>query len=277
MPQTAQTIASGHGWRVSDVVCTDGPHDPRFEEQHDSICIAVVLDGAFRYRSAHGEALLAPGTLLLGNLGQSFECGHDHSTGDRCLCFNFTPEYLESVLAGVPGVKHADFRAPKLPPSPRLIPLVSTGLAAARAADAPILEEMAVRLAGYAAARQADVAPALCILPHEERIITESLRLIENELSDLSGKTLSLSALSQRFALSPYRFLRLFHRMVGMTPHQYVLHLRLGRAALRLLTGEDEISAIAFDEGFGDLSTFNRRFRTLIGKTPSQFRVTAVP
>ncbi len=275
MPQTAHTIASGPGWQVSDVVCTDGPQDAKFEEQHDSICIAVVLDGAFRYRGAHGQALLAPGTLLLGNAGQSFECGHDHSTGDHCLSFNLTPEFLEHVVAGVPGVTQTDFRAPKLPPSPRLIPLVSAGVAATQSADALALEEITVRLAGYAAARQADSAPRLRILAQEERIVGESLRLIEAGLS--AGATPSLTHLSQRFDLSPYRFLRLFHRLVGMTPHQYVLHLKLGRAALRLLTSDDDISAIAFDEGFGDLSTFNRRFRTLLGKTPGQFRVSSWP
>ncbi len=135
-----------------------------------------------------------------------------------------------------------------------------------------MLEEIAVRLAGYAAARQADVPPKLRIQAHEERIVAESLRLIEAEVSASEGETLSLTALSNRFGLSPYRFLRVFHRLIGMTPHQYVLHVRLGRAALRLLTSDDDISAIAFDEGFGDLSTFNRRFRTLLGKTPGQFR-----
>jgi AraC-like DNA-binding protein len=57
-----------------------------------------------------------------------------------------------------------------------------------------------------------------------------------------------------------------------MTPHQFVLHTRLGRAAVRLRTSDEPISGIAFDAGFGDLSTFNRRFRRLMGCSPGDYR-----
>ena len=73
--------------------------------------------------------------------------------------------------------------------------------------------------------------------------------------------------------MSPYHFLRTFRRVVGMTPHQYVLHTRLHRAAVRLRRSDDAISTIAFDAGFDDLSSFNRRFRRVTGENPSAYRV----
>ena len=57
-----------------------------------------------------------------------------------------------------------------------------------------------------------------------------------------------------------------------MTPHQYVLRTRLHRAAVRLRRSDETISAIAFDAGFSDLSTFNRRFRRLMGASPGAYR-----
>jgi AraC family transcriptional regulator len=57
-----------------------------------------------------------------------------------------------------------------------------------------------------------------------------------------------------------------------MTPHQLVLRTRLHRAAVRLRTSDEPISTIAFDAGFGDLSTFNRRFRRLMGCSPGAWR-----
>ncbi len=54
--------------------------------------------------------------------------------------------------------------------------------------------------------------------------------------------------------MSPYHFLRTFRQVAGMTPHQFVLRTRLHRAAVRLRTSDEPISAIAFDAGFGDLS-----------------------
>jgi AraC-like DNA-binding protein len=72
--------------------------------------------------------------------------------------------------------------------------------------------------------------------------------------------------------MSPYHFLRTFRQVTGLTPHQYVLHTRLYRAAQRLRSSRESVSCIALDAGFNDLATFNRRFRRLIGVTPTAFR-----
>jgi AraC-like DNA-binding protein len=72
--------------------------------------------------------------------------------------------------------------------------------------------------------------------------------------------------------MSPYHFLRTFRVVVGVTPHQFILHTRLRRAAVRLRRTTDGISAIAFAAGFNDLSTFNRRFLRIMGLSPSAYR-----
>jgi hypothetical protein len=95
MGLTANVLASGSGWRVQDVVCTFGPHDRPFAERHHGVCVAAVTEGTFQYRSTLGSAVLAPGALLLGNDHHAFECRHEHGTGDRCLSFRLTPEFLE--------------------------------------------------------------------------------------------------------------------------------------------------------------------------------------
>jgi AraC-like DNA-binding protein len=70
--------------------------------------------------------------------------------------------------------------------------------------------------------------------------------------------------------------LRIFRQVAGMTPYQFLLKTRLHRAAVRLRTSEAAISTIAFDAGFNDLSTFNRRFRREIGETPGVYRARRV-
>ena len=79
------------------------------------MCIALVTEGTFRYRSANGSAVMTPGSLLLGNVATCFECGHQHGIGDRCLSFQFSPEFLEPVFAATARGRFG-FRAPRLPP-----------------------------------------------------------------------------------------------------------------------------------------------------------------
>jgi AraC family transcriptional regulator len=274
MSLNARPLASGAGWRVDDVICTAGPHDRPFEERHDWACIALVTGGTFQYRSAHGSALLAPGALLLGNSQHCFECGHEHGGGDRCLSFHCAPEFLESVAAATPGARRTDFGIPRLPPLPGLLPLIAAAEAARDGADQVEFEELALRLAGAVSTTLAGTrgkmhAPSR----RDERRITAALRRIEAE----ADESLSLAELARTAAMSPYHFLRTFRAVVGITPHQFILQTRLRRAAKRLARSADSISAIAFAAGFGDLSTFNRRFRQVMGSAPGAYRARLSP
>src|SRR5690242_7557173 len=91
----ATRLAAGDGWSVADVICTAGPTDRSFEEEHDGISVGVVVAGTFQYRSPRGRATLTPGSLLLGDHAECYECGHEHGEGDRCVAFRFTPALFE--------------------------------------------------------------------------------------------------------------------------------------------------------------------------------------
>ena len=66
--------------------------------------------------------------------------------------------------------------------------------------------------------------------------------------------------------------LRTFRRVVGMTPHQFILRTRLQNAAVQLRQSNQPVLNIALAAGFADLATFTRRFRAIIGGTPSAYR-----
>jgi AraC-like DNA-binding protein len=57
-----------------------------------------------------------------------------------------------------------------------------------------------------------------------------------------------------------------------VTPHQYLQRARLREAATRLRTNSGKVVDIALDCGFGDISNFNRAFRTEFGVSPRAFR-----
>ena len=92
------------------------------------------------------------------------------------------------------------------------------------------------------------------------------------EFSNFAPFPIDLDGLSGEARTSPYHFLRVFRAVTGETPYQFVLRQRMRQAAVRLRTSDEQVSAIAFDAGFGDLSTFNRRFRRVMGQPPMSFR-----
>jgi AraC-like DNA-binding protein len=269
MRLTFRSLASGPGWQVTDVVCRAGPRDRPFEEQHDAVSIAIVSEGTFQYRSSVGNAVLGPGSLLLGSPGRCFECGHEHAVGDRCLSFHYAPEHFEAIVAPVPGVRRAALQAPSLPPLPDLLPLAARAEAARDDGDAAALEELGIELAVAVTSALAETAPrAQRPSARDERRVTAALRRIERD----AAEPLSLADLAAEAATSRFHFLRVFREIVGLTPHQALLRARLNRAAQNLHRSDAPITTIAFACGFNDLSTFNHRFRRAMKVTPSGYR-----
>ena len=75
--------------------------------------------------------------------------------------------------------------------------------------------------------------------------------------------------------MSSFHFLRLFAKVIGVTPHQYLVRSRLRHAARLLAAEERPITDIAFDVGFADLSNFVRTFHRAAGVSPRAFRKAA--
>jgi AraC family transcriptional regulator len=264
----SRAIAAGDGWQIGEFTCHLGPEDRPFEEQHDQVTVAAVLEGSFGYRCDAGAALLYPGAFLLGNVGACFECGHDHGIGDRCIAFKFAPSVFEEVAATAAGSHRFRFKAAMLPVTRALAAPAVAAEAKARGAG-PASEEFALRfletvLATLAGTTEAGGAPR----PGDQRRISRVLRYIEEH----ADQPLDLAQLAAQAFVSKYHFLRIFRRMVGVTPYQFLLDLRLRRAAVKLCTTSMPIAGIAFEVGFGDLSTFNAQFRDVFGASPSAFR-----
>lgn len=268
----ARILAKGHGWTVEDVVCSCGPEDRSYGEQHAQVAIAIVTSGTFQYRGSgsNGREMMTPGSLLLGSPGQCFECGHEHGVGDRCLSFHFTAEYFEAITAGA-GARGAGrtFRSLRLPPVRTLSPVIADACAALAGAADVAWEELGIRLAARAVQVDGSVEPARsAISPAAVARVTRTVRMIEAR----PATDLTLVRLAREARLSPFHFLRIFESLTGATPHRYLLRARLRAAAARLASEPARVLDVALDAGFGDVSNFNRAFRAEFGVNPRAYR-----
>ncbi len=261
---TVRRIAGGEAWSVSEIVCAAGPDDRPYAERHRGFSVSAVFAGVFTYRGERGASLLYPGGILLGNSGACYECGHRHSVGDRCVSFNLSEDAFEEI-AGTRKLRR--FSQPMLPASDKLTPLFAAieGLRT----GAPRAEELAIEVVetvvgALSGAPPAPAAPA----SWEARRVIEVLRHIEER----ADEPLDLQRMAAIAGLSRHHFLRSFRRLVGMTPYRYLLRVRMACAARRLAATRDPIITIALEAGFGDVSTFNARFRAIFGTTPSNYR-----
>lgn len=87
------------------------------------------------------------------------------------------------------------------------------------------------------------------------------------------GEELLLENIAREACFSPYHFHRVFSAVAGETLYQFILRLRLERAATVLAQHEERpVTQIALDLGFGSAATFARAFQGFFGMSASTFR-----
>jgi AraC-like DNA-binding protein len=110
-------------------------------------------------------------------------------------------------------------------------------------------------------------------------IAAARLRVIMADISaNLGDGDLSAAQIARRHRVTP-RYIHKLFESEGLTFSAFVLGQRLARAH-RVLSdprhADRNISSVAFDAGFGDLSYFNRTFRRRYAATPTDIRQTAM-
>ncbi|WP_027542351.1 AraC family transcriptional regulator [Bradyrhizobium sp. WSM2254] len=84
------------------------------------------------------------------------------------------------------------------------------------------------------------------------------------------AENLSLDQLADLTGLTSFQLIGLFKRTVGLTPHAYLVHIRLN-AACRFLKRGHSLADSALAAGFCDQAALNKHFRRCYGITPLQF------
>jgi|SRR4030095_9225416 two-component system, response regulator YesN len=91
-------------------------------------------------------------------------------------------------------------------------------------------------------------------------------------IEEYSGEELSLRRVAKAVNIHPNYLSGRFKQVTGMNFVEYVACTRFKEACRLLDDGDLRISDIAFAAGFQSLSQFNRVFKRLSGKSPTQYR-----
>lgn len=102
----------------------------------------------------------------------------------------------------------------------------------------------------------------------DSRRVLKVKSYIENHYKD----DLRLSQLADLVGMTPSAFSRFFKLRTGKNLAEYIVDVRLGFAARRLVDTSDSVAEICYCCGFNTLSNFNRLFRKRKGCNPTEFR-----
>jgi AraC family transcriptional regulator len=259
------TVLKQGALTIADYRCRLGNAERPFTELHGCASVSYVRAGTFGYRSRGRSFELVAGSVLVGNTGDEFVCTHDHrGGGDECLSFQLTPELVDSL-----GDHARSWQCVALPPLPELMVQAELCQACADGASDVGLDEAALlfvsRFLQLSAGREPEPFDTRPLL--RRRVVESALWIDENFASDID-----LASAARQAGMSAFHYLRTFSRVLGVTPHQYLVRCRLRQAARRLGSGATSITDVALDVGFRDLSNFVRTFRRAAGLSPRRFQ-----
>jgi AraC-like DNA-binding protein len=95
--------------------------------------------------------------------------------------------------------------------------------------------------------------------------------VIEYIHENASGN-ISLAAMARIAEVTPHHLASLFTKATGLSPHQYVLRVRIERAKIHLADHTLSILQVSRLVGFRTQEHFTKVFRRVAGVTPSTFR-----
>lgn len=254
--------------RIIDYRCVAGPHDAPFAECHELSSLSFVRKGSFGCRVGSARHELVPGSTLIGREGDEYLCTHEHHAGgDECLSFQLSPALVDALPRDAKSLATG-----MVPPVAELMIAGELAQAAAEGASSLGIDEAALsfwmRYASLVRGRPASTPEANT---RARRHMIDAAHWIEAHAEE----SIALEDVAAHAEQSPFHFLRLFARVIGVTPHQYLVRTRLRRAARMLAADEGSVTDVAYRVGFGDLSNFVRTFSKAAGASPGAFRKVA--
>ena len=101
-----------------------------------------------------------------------------------------------------------------------------------------------------------------------EREIQRILEFIDKNLAE----KLCIARLADQMYISTDRFYHVFKEVMGISPSEYIMEMRISKACLMLAESSHSITQIAQLCGFCTTSYFSLCFKKLLGVSPTQYR-----
>ncbi|OBK37801.1 AraC family transcriptional regulator [Mycobacterium sp. 1165196.3] len=222
---------------------------------HSEYAVAAIERGVEAVRYRGGTEHAPAGSLLLLD-ADTIHAGRPAAVDGWDYRVFYLPPALLEELAG-----HRPTFPVSTPHDPRLADRL------VRLHRRPNQQTLAAREEFEAVCTEILTRYARCTIPRQPPLAVG--KVLRHLAADLQ-RTPTLDELATVAGLPRFQLLRAFRRETGVTPHRYLLQLRL-RCAQQLLTAGHAVAYAAAQSGFYDQAHLHRHFRHTFAATPGRF------
>lgn len=236
---------------------------------HDTWAVGVVETGLLRLGTARGEWIGGPGTIL------AFAPGEIHSAEAlSARGYRYRMVYPSAELVREIGVSDGAHKVDQPFRTPVFTDHELAGMLAR--AHQPLMDgcrdaKAESRLVSTLRSlwRTHGGADASSASHHPGDL--DAIERARDYLGARFSKQVRLAAVATECGMSAFQLIRVFHRVLGVTPYAYLVQLRVNRARDLLHQGVN-VSEVAYSCGFSDQSHLTRVFKKAVGVPPGTYR-----
>src|SRR6185369_10000295 len=274
MPEsTVQSLLETPTVAVWDVGCQGSCRQQSAEECATDTHLVFPYRGVYARHLGRDQAVAEANQVLFFNATEGYRVSHPVPGGDACLSLVISEALLrelapKALLRDGAGLA---FRRQRLRIDPRtqvLVALLRQSLH--RGIAQPLeAESLALTLVQRALGPRTTHAAGAST---GRRLLADRVKLV---LASDPGRRWTLADIAAEVGGSPVYLTQVFQQVEGLPLYRYQLRLRLARA-LSLLAQYDDLTALSLELGFSSHSHFSAAFRETYGRSPSEFRQTAL-
>lgn len=249
--------------------------------KHPLFEVNLVLSGTQEMIVNRKTILQEPGDLLLLAPGEEHEsrvpCGEDMTY--YCLHFDVDERSLRELLCRHPSSFHAagsELAKAIRPALDKLIALTTEGSAIGIASRMSVLSALFELFAGISGTLS--VTAGEHTVSGRTQAASQVAAMIEQAVKETAAgfreesELEKISEIAMEIGYSMSSVNRMFGRVYGLSPRQYLSSLMLKKSKLLLMDPELTIEEVSARLGYGSTAHFSRQFKRWTGEPPSKFR-----
>lgn len=268
-----QTLLATPIVRVRDISCSCGRSNKSSEECTETTQIIFPYRGTFVRHLGEEKAVGEANQVMFFNAMEDFHISHPVDGGDACLVLE-AEEGLLRELAPKALLRDGGafaFRQQRLRIDPRAQALAAMLRHSLRLGIAEPLEAESLALTLVQRTLTPSATHRAGASRGRQRLADRAKIVLASDLK----RRWTLAEVAKEVGCSPVYLTQVFRQVEGLPLYRYQLRLRLARA-LDLLAQYDDLTALGLDLGFSSHSHFTAAFREAYGRTPSEFRQSAL-
>ncbi len=258
---------------IRDVYCDGSHRQPSPEECANATELVFPYRGVYMRHLGNDQAVAEANQVLFFNAREGYRVSHPVPGGDASLALIISETLLRELAprAFLRDGGVLAFRQQRLRIDPRSQALVALLRHSLRQKIAEPLEAESLALTLVQRALGPRTAHAAGGSVGRQRLVDRAKLVLASDLA----RRWTLAQIADEMRCSPVYLTQVFQQVEGVPLYRYQLRLRLARA-LDLLAQQDDLTTLSLDLGFSSHSHFTAVFREAYGRSPSEFRQSAL-